>query len=201
MSRDIRRTRTGKPVKAAAACGLMCVWMIGAAMTARAEGGLDMHTDYPGLAARAGDNVTFSIEFDNSGSACDASLSIQSMPEGWEGYISGGGNRISRVHVPSGTDSATASPVSYTHLDVYKRQVHGPPLKEIGAAVFHNGCPRAAGSSVRQGGEGRAQGETQGCSQDCQLLANHRYNLLLLKKRSAETTDSIVSPNASPVII
>ena len=109
MSRDIRRTRTGKPVKAAAACGLMCVWMIGAAMTARAEGGLDMHTDYPGLAARAGDNVTFSIEFDNSGSACDASLSIQSMPEGWEGYISGGGNRISRVHVPSGTDSATAS--------------------------------------------------------------------------------------------
>ena len=109
MSRDIRRTRTGKPVKAMAACGLMCVWMIGAAMTARAEGGLDMHTDYPGLAARAGDNVTFSIEFDNSGSACDASLSIQSMPEGWEGYISGGGNRISRVHVPSGTDSATAS--------------------------------------------------------------------------------------------
>ena len=40
-----------------------------------------MHTDYPGLAARAGDNVTFSIEFDNSGSACDASLSIQSMPK------------------------------------------------------------------------------------------------------------------------
>ena len=33
MSRDIRRTRTGKPVKAMAACGLMCVWMIGAAMT------------------------------------------------------------------------------------------------------------------------------------------------------------------------
>ena len=68
-----------------------------------------MHTDYPGLAARAGDNVTFTINFDNSGSACDTSLGIQSMPEGWEGYISGGGNRISRVHVPTGTETATAS--------------------------------------------------------------------------------------------
>ena len=109
MNRNIRIAKTTRPLKAAAACGLLFACMLGAAMTAHAEGGLDMHTDYPGLAARAGDNVTFTIDFDNSGSACDASLGIQSMPEGWEGYISGGGNRISRVHVPSGTDTATAS--------------------------------------------------------------------------------------------
>lgn len=109
MNKNIRIAKTTRPLKAAAACGLLFACMLGAAMTAHAEGGLDMHTDYPGLAARAGDNVTFTIDFDNSGSACDASLGIQSMPEGWEGYISGGGNRISRVHVPSGTDTATAS--------------------------------------------------------------------------------------------
>ena len=109
MNRNIRIAKTTRPLRAAAACGLLCAWMLGSAMTARAEGGLDMHTDYPGLAARAGDNVTFTINFDNSGSACDTSLGIQSMPEGWEGYISGGGNRISRVHVPTGTETATAS--------------------------------------------------------------------------------------------
>ena len=109
MNKNIRIAKTTRPLKAAAACGLLFACMLGAAVTAHAEGGLDMHTDYPGLAARAGDNVTFTIDFDNSGSACDASLGIQSMPEGWEGYISGGGNRISRVHVPSGTDTATAS--------------------------------------------------------------------------------------------
>ncbi len=109
MNRNIRIEKTTRPLKAAAACGLLCAWMLGSAMTAHAEGGLDMHTDYPGLAARAGDNVTFTINFDNSGSACDASLGIQSMPEGWEGYLSGGGNRISRVHVPSGTETASAS--------------------------------------------------------------------------------------------
>ena len=109
MNKNIRIAKTTRPLKAAAACGLLFACMLGAAMTAHAEGGLDMHTDYPGLAARAGDNVTFTIDFDNSGSACDASLGIQSMPEGWEGYISGGGNRISRVHVPTGTETATAS--------------------------------------------------------------------------------------------
>ena len=109
MNKNIRIAKTTRPLKAAAACGLLFACMLGAAMTAHAEGGLGMHTDYPGLAARAGDNVTFTIDFDNSGSACDASLGIQSMPEGWEGYISGGGNRISRVHVPFGTDTATAS--------------------------------------------------------------------------------------------
>ena len=36
-------------------------------------------------------------------------LSVQSLPEGWEGYISGGGGQISRIHVPNGTASATAT--------------------------------------------------------------------------------------------
>ena len=77
--------------------------------TAQAAGGLDLYTDYPGMTAKAGDSLSFDLELDNMGEACDASLSVQSLPEGWEGYISGGGGQISRIHVPNGTASATAT--------------------------------------------------------------------------------------------
>ena len=49
------------------------------------------------------------LELDNTGEACDASLLVQFMPEGWEGYLSGGGGQISRIHVPQGEAGATAS--------------------------------------------------------------------------------------------
>ena len=78
-------------------------------ITAQAAGGLDLYTDYPGMTAKAGDSLSFSLELDNTGEACDASLSVQSLPDGWEGYISGGGGQISRIHVPSGTAGATAT--------------------------------------------------------------------------------------------
>ncbi len=95
--------------KMLAAGGVLAAVCGGSALTAYAAGGLDMHTDYPGMTAKAGENVTVNLEFDNSGAGCDAALSVQSMPEGWDGYISGGGNRISQIHVPSGTNTATAS--------------------------------------------------------------------------------------------
>ena len=92
----------------AAALGLLSAFLTGGAVTASAAGGLDMHTEYPGLTAKAGEDLTFDLGFDNSGAGCDASLSIQSMPEGWEGYIAGSGNRISSIHIPSGIDTADA---------------------------------------------------------------------------------------------
>ena len=95
--------------KMLAAGGVLAAVCAGSALTAYAAGGLDMHTDYPGMTAKAGENVMVNLEFDNSGAGCDAALSVQSMPEGWDGYISGGGNRISQIHVPSGTNTATAS--------------------------------------------------------------------------------------------
>ncbi len=95
--------------KLLAAGGIAASVFAGGALTAYAAGGLDMHTDYPGLTAKAGDDVTFNLDFDNSGSGCDAALTIRSMPEGWEGYISGGSSRISQIHVPSGVNTASAS--------------------------------------------------------------------------------------------
>ena len=108
------RRKTGRKIgrksgwKMVAALGLLSAFLTGGAVTASAAGGLDMHTEYPGLTAKAGEDLTFDLGFDNSGAGCDASLSIQSMPEGWEGYIAGSGNRISSIHIPSGIDTADA---------------------------------------------------------------------------------------------
>ena len=40
-----------------------------------------------------------------SGSGLDADLSIVSIPDSWEGYFSGSGSQISRVHVENGAES------------------------------------------------------------------------------------------------
>ena len=98
-----------------AASAMAAAMMAGVSITSYAEGGLEIHTEYPGVTAKAGDSLTFTIDMDNAGSACDAALSVASMPDGWEGYISGGSSdRITRVHVPNGTNSASAT----LHLDV-----------------------------------------------------------------------------------
>lgn len=99
----------GSFMKAAALAAAALLTMAGACMTSWAAGGLDLYTDYPGMTAKAGDSLTVSLKFDNSAAACDADISIQSMPEGWEAYLSGGSGRISRIHVPYGTETATAS--------------------------------------------------------------------------------------------
>ena len=76
-------------------------------MKAQAAGGLELYTDYPGISVEAGDSQSISMYVSNdSGSAVEASLSILSMPEGWEGYFSGNGSQISRVHVQNGEEAS-----------------------------------------------------------------------------------------------
>ena len=71
-----------------------------------AAGGLEFYTDYPGISVKAGDSQTISMYVSNtSGSGLDADLSIASIPDGWEGYFSGSGSQISRVHVENGAES------------------------------------------------------------------------------------------------
>ena len=75
-------------------------------LTAQAAGGLELYTDYPGVSVKAGDSQSISMYVSNdTGSAVEASLSIVSMPEGWEGYFSGNGSQISRVHVQNGEEA------------------------------------------------------------------------------------------------
>ena len=72
-------------------------------LTAKAAGGIELSTAYPGITVKAGEAVSVNLDLENtSGSAFDAALSTVSMPEGWEGYFSGGGKQISKVHAPNG---------------------------------------------------------------------------------------------------
>lgn len=87
---------------------ILCVIMTAMAvlfspLTAMADGGVELSTSYPGITVKAGEAVNVALNIDNNSAASfDASLSTVSMPEGWEGYFSGGGKQISKVHVPAG---------------------------------------------------------------------------------------------------
>ena len=96
----------GKRLAAGALAGLLaCTLAVGAF----AAGGLELSTDYPGITAKAGDSLTFDLDLTNtSGAGFAAALSVASLPEGWEGYFSGDGNRISRVYVKNGLNDGAA---------------------------------------------------------------------------------------------
>lgn len=92
------------------AIALAAVMTMALSVTAFAAGGLEMSTDYPGLTVKAGDELDFTLDFANgSGSGASAALSITSIPEGWEGYFSGGGSEISHVYVKSGDNVSAAT--------------------------------------------------------------------------------------------
>ena len=80
------------------------------AVPSLAAGGLEMSTSYPGQTVRAGDELEFSLDFDNSSSfGASVSLSVVSLPEGWSGTFEGDGGEISQVYVKSGeNDGAVA---------------------------------------------------------------------------------------------
>ena len=90
---------------AALAGALACTLAVGAF----AAGGLELSTDYPGIAARAGDSLTFDLDLTNtSGAGLSTALSVASIPEGWTGYFTGDGSRISRVYAKSGLNDGAA---------------------------------------------------------------------------------------------
>lgn len=99
----------------AAAC--MMVWTF----PALAEGGLDLSTEYPGMAVKPGDSLNITIDMNNtSGSDTDVAVQIAELPEGWDGYLKGGSYEVSRVHVKSGEESDVT-----LHLDVPEEMTEG----------------------------------------------------------------------------
>lgn len=93
-------------MKAALAAAVMTVFMSGAAL---ADGGLEMSTSYTGVSVKPGDTVSFSLDFDNSGSSENVSLSASELPDGFEGYFQGGGNTVNGVYVKNGENDSLAS--------------------------------------------------------------------------------------------
>lgn len=78
-------------------------------MTAMADGGLEMSTDYPGITVKPGDTVNFSLDFSNSGSGETVGLSADNLPDGFTGYFKGSGNTISSVYAKNGDNDGLAT--------------------------------------------------------------------------------------------
>lgn len=98
--------RAGTAAAVAAGAMLLCALPL----TASAAGGLEMSTSYPGITASAGDDLSFSMDFDNSlGSGQSVSLDVTSLPEGWDGVFTGNGGEISRVFVRDGENTGLAT--------------------------------------------------------------------------------------------
>ena len=100
--------------------------------TAKAAGGIELSTAYPGITVKAGETVSVTLDLENtSGAAFDAALSAVSMPEGWEGYFSGGGKQVSKVHAANGE---TVSGVTF-QMTIPKDAAEGTYEVQLAAAA------------------------------------------------------------------
>ena len=85
---------------------LMCLLMLTLTASALAEPVdtnaryIELSTKYPSMVVKAGDSLTFDLDIDNqSGVSQDVTLSIEEIPEDWEGSFSASSKQVSIVHV------------------------------------------------------------------------------------------------------
>lgn len=101
--------------------------------TEAAGEGILMSTAYPGITALAGETVSFDLDFASlDGEAYDAALSVESIPEGWEGYFQGGDSQISKVHI-DGESALTDSALASFSLTIPETAEEGEYAIELGA--------------------------------------------------------------------
>ncbi|MDO4320954.1 MAG: NEW3 domain-containing protein [Lachnospiraceae bacterium] len=93
------------------AAALMAAALIGTTpVYAAGESGIDMSTDYPGITVKAGETISFPLDFASlDGEGHDIALTAEEMPESWTGYFKGGNNQITKVHVNADTASEEQS--------------------------------------------------------------------------------------------
>lgn len=107
---NVVNRRTGAGMMAA----LMAAAMVSGSSMAvyAAESGLDMSTEYPGVSVKAGDTISFPLDFTSlDGEGHDVALAITSIPDEWTGYFKGGSNQVTKVHVaaPASADMIETS--------------------------------------------------------------------------------------------
>ena len=74
---------------------------------AHADGGLELHTQYPGISVKPGDSLSIPVTIDNlTGGSANVDISLSSLPEGWDGYLQGDTYEVSQVYADSGEDAA-----------------------------------------------------------------------------------------------
>jgi uncharacterized membrane protein len=73
----------------------------GLAGQAAAQGGLSITTPSPAVSVQPGQAVSFDLTV-SAGAASRVDLSLQGLPDGWSGSLSGGGNEVQSVFVDAG---------------------------------------------------------------------------------------------------
>ena len=101
-------------IRAAAAAAVLGTAMTAAAvlpvLPVNAAGSVEMSTSYPGVAVKPGDNVSFTLDFQNdSSSGEEVNLSQSGLPEGWTGVFEGDGRQISAVYAKAGANDGLAT--------------------------------------------------------------------------------------------
>lgn len=97
--REVVKQTWKNSLKAVAIAGTLAV---AGSMSVQAADGIDMSTTYPGISLKSGESADFDLFFESlTGDSYDAALSVESMPEGWEGYFKGGSSEVSIVHIDS----------------------------------------------------------------------------------------------------
>ena len=101
-------------IRAAAAAAVLGTAMTAAAaapvLPVNAAGSVEMSTSYPGVAVKPGDNVSFTLDFQNdSSSGEEVNLSQSGLPEGWTGVFEGNGRQISAVYAKAGANDGLAT--------------------------------------------------------------------------------------------
>lgn len=101
----------GRRIGAGAAAAFLAAAMsIPAPVFAAGTSGIDMSTDYPGITVKAGETVSFPLDFVSlDGEGHDIALSAEKLPENWTGYFRGGSNQVTKVHVDGTADTETQS--------------------------------------------------------------------------------------------
>lgn len=98
-----------------AAASLTAAMMLQAMPVYAADSGIDMSTDYPGVMAKAGETVSFPLDFiSTDGEGHDISLEALTLPEAWTGYFKGNTTQISKVHVNGTAEEDSTSPASFS---------------------------------------------------------------------------------------
>ncbi|MGN8630492.1 COG1470 family protein [Blautia sp. HCP3S3_G3] len=78
----------------------LCMCLMGTPRIVRADSGLTLSTDYPGISVKPGDTSSFTLYLLNgTDTEMNAALSAEKLPEGWEGYFRGSSSEVSSVHV------------------------------------------------------------------------------------------------------
>lgn len=100
---------------AAATAIALSVFSLSGVTYSYAAEGIDMSTDYPGIMAKAGDSVSFELDFSIlTGDSYDVDLSVESIPEGWTGNFNGSDGEITRVHVDRTAAASDTSLVTFS---------------------------------------------------------------------------------------